>query len=287
MDVIYLMQKEMFRRCYSPRTISTYVQCIRQFMRFCKKEPNCVTKQDIKAYIDVFSAKREAGNTINVHLNALKFMFEEILNKKLTVKIRYSKTPKTLPVFLTKEEVIGLFKAVENEKHLLILEIIYSAGLRVSEVVNLKKCDFDFERRIGWVRKGKGMKDRPFIIARALESKLKAYVGKNCQASAGYLFPGANGRTLHIRTVQEIVKHAAIKSGIKKNVHPHSLRHSFATHLIENGYDVAAVQPLLGHNSAETTMVYIHMANPKMISVKSPYDDLAKNNGQQEKEAEK
>lgn len=274
MDIIYNLQREMLRRGYSPRTIQTYVFCIKNFLKFCKKDLNKITKVDIKSYLDKYVDNNCAGNTINVHLNSIKFLFEGILNRRLTLKIKYSKVPKTMPVFLTKEEIIKLFSVIENEKHKLILELIYSAGLRVSEVINLKKEDFEFERNIGWVRKGKGRKDRPFIIAKIIETKLKEYVNKNCLNPNSYLFAGKNKDKLTVRTVQEIVKYATKKAKIEKNIHPHSLRHSFATHLIENGYDIATVQPLLGHNSAETTLMYVHMGNPKMIKVKSPYDSL-------------
>lgn len=265
----------MLRRGYSPRTIQSYCWCINKFMGFCKKELNHIKKADIQEYIDNNIEKGNAGNTINLHLNAIKFLFEEILLKRLTLKIKYSKTPATLPVFLTKEEVLRLFAAIENEKHRLMLELIYSAGLRVSELLNLKKQDLDFERGFGWVRRGKGGKDRPFIIAKTLEDRLKKHIGENCNTTE-YLFVGRNDNRLTVRTVQEIVKNAAKKAGIQKNIHPHSLRHSFATHIIENGYDVATLQPLLGHNSAETTMRYIHMADPRMIKIVSPYDLLKK-----------
>lgn len=270
MDVLYLLKRETYRRGMSQRTTLTYCQCVKQFLQYCKKDPKCVTKKDIKDYLDTLIDKGACGNTINVHLNALKFLMEEILCKRIMLKIKYSKTPKTMPVFLTKEEVMRLFNAVDNSKHKLILELMYSAGLRVSEVVNLRKQDLEFERGIGWVRKGKGNKDRPFIIAKCLEAKLK----QHCDSVVNFLFEGRKGRHLHIRSVQEIVKNAAKKAKINKNIHPHSLRHSFATHLIENGYDVATVQPLLGHNSAETTMMYVHMANPRITNVKSPYDTL-------------
>lgn len=273
MDLIYNLQREMLRRGYSGRTIKTYCQCINKFMNFCKKELNKINKTDIKDFIDTYVDKDSPGSTINVNLNAIKFLFEEMLNKRVTLKIKYSKVAKALPVFLTKEEVIKLFNAVSNEKHKLILELMYSAGLRVSEALNLKRIDFEFDRSIGWVRKGKGNKDRPFIIAECLSSRLKDYINLNCENINSYLFLGRNGK-LSVRSVQEVIKKAAKRAGIEKNVHPHTLRHSFATHLIENGYSVGVVQPLMGHNSAETTMTYIHLANPKILNVRSPYDDI-------------
>ncbi|MBU0461624.1 MAG: tyrosine-type recombinase/integrase [Nanoarchaeota archaeon] len=275
MDELYLMKREMLRRCLSHKTIVTYVQCVKQFMRSSKKDLKQVTKKDIKEYLNHLVDEGACGNTLNVHLNALKFMMEEVLNKRVILRIKYSKTPKTLPVYLTKEEVLRLFDAVPNPVHKLILELIYSAGLRLSEVVNLEKNDLEFENNLGWVRRGKGNKDRPFIIARCLKEKLQKHIATT---DTRYVFAGRNGRHLHPRSVQEIVRQATKKAGIKKNIHPHSLRHSFATHLIEDGHDVATIQPLLGHNSAETTLVYVHMASPAILKVRSPYDRLKNQN---------
>ena len=273
MDALYFMQKEMLRRGLSRKTIITYMQCVRQFMRFCPKELMHVTSRDVRDYIDSIVERNACGNTLNVHVNALKFLMDGVLHKRVTWRIKYSKVPKQLPVFLTKDEVLRLFAAVENEKHRLVLELIYSAGLRVSEVISLKAIDFEFEKGIGWVRHGKGNKDSTFIIADCLKERLKQHADS---AGERWLFAGKNGFPLHPRSVQEIVKDAAMKAGIKKKVHPHSLRHSFATHLIENGYSLSAVQPLMGHSSAETTMVYVHMASPLLISVKSPYDGICR-----------
>lgn len=276
MDVIYKLQKEMLRRGYSNRTIQSYCWYIKKFMLFCKKDLKDVKKADIKDYLDKNLEKGNSGSTINIQLSAIKFLFEEIMLKRLTIKIGYSRLPKTMPIFLTKEEVMNLFDVVRNDKHKLMLELIYSSGLRVSELLNLKRRDFEFDRGFGWVRRGKGRKDRPFIIAKCLEKRLKEYMEKNCGSIDSPLFIGNNGTVLSPRTVREIVKRAAKKAGIQKEIHPHSLRHSFATHIIENGYDITTLQPLLGHNSAETTMMYIHMVDPKMINVVSPYDLLKK-----------
>lgn len=174
---------------------------------------------------------------------------------------------------MTKEEVVGLFDAIKNEKQRLMIELMYSAGLRLSELINLKICDIDIEKRIGWVRHGKGNKDRPFIIAEKMVEKLKDHISKYNLTYDSYTFTGLYGQ-LSKSYVQHVVRDAARKAKIKKKVHPHTLRHSFATHLIENGYDVASVQPFLGHNSISTTMVYVHIAMPNMINIKSPFDNL-------------
>lgn len=290
MDELYALKRECLRRGFSHKTVLSYSGCVRMFFRRCPKEPRRVTKKDVTEYIDSLIDKEKAGSTVNVNLCALKFFFGEVMHKRLLIRVKFCKKPKTLPVFLTKEEVIKLLETVENPTHKLILELLYSAGLRVSEAVRLKASDLDFPRGVGWVRRGKGGKDRPFIIAqtlrpclelqarRASERGAQSYIFEGRKSSRGRMGAGVrqSGETTHLsaRSVQEIVKAATKKADILKNVHPHSLRHSFATHLIENGYDVCAVQPILGHSSAETTLNYLHMAAPALLSVRSPYDEL-------------
>jgi site-specific recombinase XerD len=246
---------------------------VKRFFKENDKEPRKINRKDIKDYLDRLAQKDASGSTLNVNLNALKFLMCEILNKNFFVRIRFSKIPKTLPVVLDKQEIIRLFDAIRNEKQRLIVELMYSAGLRLSELINLKVKDIDLEKRIGWVRHGKGNKDRPFIIAEKMVEKLKDHISKYNLNFDSYIFTGWNG-PMSKSYVQHIVRNAAKAAKIKKKVHPHTLRHSFATHLIENGYDVASVQPLLGHNSISTTMVYVHIAMPNMINVKSPLDSL-------------
>src|SRR3989338_1031666 len=237
-----LIRKEGLRRGLSPRTIKTYNQCIKSFFSKCSKQPNEVKKQDVKDFLDRLIEKGAAGNTINVYLNALKFLYTEILGRKLLVSIRFSKTPKTLPVILTKEEVRKLIDAVENQKHRLMARLIYSAGLRVSELVHLRVKDFEFDKNYGWVRHGKGNKDRLFIIANNIKNELWEYISNNCNNPDSYVFSGQNQNHISVMAIQQIIKKAAKNAGIEKNVHPHTLRHSFATHLIENDYDVSSVQ---------------------------------------------
>jgi len=267
-DIIYAMKREMLRRKYSIKTISTYIFCLKRFLNKCQKDLNKITKKDIKEFLYNF----KTGNTINVYLNSIKFFFEEILKRKLTLYIRYSKVPVKMPVFLSKEEIVKLINSIDNEKHKLIVKLMYSAGLRVGEAVNLRTIDLDFENNYGWVRNGKGSKDRLFIIAENLKKEIIDHINSNCLKDNDWLFKGESGH-LSIRSVQEIIKSAKKKAKINKKISPHTLRHSFATHLIENGCDVASVQTLLGHSSIETSMVYVHAAG-KMLNVKSPYDSL-------------
>lgn len=277
MDIVELMKKELLRRHYSPKTLVSYVFCLNKFLIWCKdKEPRRITKQDIKGYLDCLCEKNLAASTLNLHQQALKFALENVLNKRFFINLPYSKLPKRLPEVLSQEEVVRLFRTIKNPKHSLMVRLMYSAGLRISELVNLRVKDFDFDKGYGWVRKGKGNKDRLFVLSSKIRDELLDFIGINGLAVDDWLFAGRMHWHLTTRTVYAVVKQASVAAGLGKRVHPHTLRHSFATHLIENGYDVTKVQALLGHNSPETTMAYVHMASPDLLSVISPYDYLLK-----------
>lgn len=270
-----LIRKEALRRGFSPKTIKTYCFCVEKFLSsFRNKELKCITKKDVQEYFDRFIEKGRPGNTINVHLNAVKFFFEEVLRKRLTVNVTYSKIPKRLPEFLTKDEVVLLLDSISNQKHKLMVTLLYATGMRVGELVSLKVRDFEFNQNYGWVRQGKGRKDRLFIIPQKLKSELLDWIEKQALHPDDWLFTGYGREHISPATIQAIIKEAARKAKIFKNVHPHTMRHSFATHLIQNGYAVTEVQPLLGHSSLQTTMIYLHMAAPELLKVKSPFDVL-------------
>lgn len=265
--------KELKRRRYSSRTISTYVFCVSKFLNWCKKPVNKITKKDVREYLEMKDSKGRAGNTLNVNLMAIKFYFEEILGRKMWIDIKYSKTPKRIQRYLTKGEIAKLLWAIKNPKHMLMIALIYSAGLRVSELINLKIKDLCFSEGFGFVRNGKGGKDRVFVIARAIKEEL-FFRCKN-RDSCEFVFLTNRKKKYSIRTIQVIVKRAARLAGISswKEIHPHTLRHSFATHLVENDYAITDVQASLGHKSPETTMVYTHSSG-RFIGIKSPLDKL-------------
>ena len=274
MDLIYEMKKEMFRRKYSARTIKAYVFCVQKFIKWFPNEFKRATKDDVKRYLQHLCEKDMSASTLNLYLQSIKFALEEVIGKpKFWVNLPYSKVEKALPEVLSKEEVVRIFSAIHNKKHWLLVKLMYSAGLRVSETVHLKVKDLELRRNFGWVRKGKGNKDRLFIIARKLNPELKEWIDMENLKLNSWLFSGRNSH-LTARSVQEMIKKAIKTANIQRNIHPHTLRHSFATHLIENGYSVADVQLLMGHNSPNTTMMYVHMASPSMINIKSPLDDL-------------
>ena len=256
----------------SINTIKSYCYHTKKFLEYVNKEPRKITKKDVKNYLYKISEEGKSSNTLNLVLSSIKFMISEILFKTWKLDIKYAKKTKSLPVFLTKKQVNKLLHVIKNKKHWLMIAMLYSAGLRRSELINLKVKDLDIDSNYGWVRKGKGNKDRMFIIARRLKPQLKTTIDK--LKYYDYLFTGNRGNHISKETLYKIVKRYSEKAGIKKNVHPHVLRHSFTTHMIESGYDITIVQRLLGHESVEATERYIHTAIPQRINVESPFDSL-------------
>jgi len=274
LDLVEAIKKEGFRRRLSRRTIISYIFWVKKFFKYCRKDHNEITKKDVKDYINHLSDRNLSGSTLNVALNSITFMIEWVLDKRWRLNIRYSKKPKKLPVVLTRDEIINLLRVINNHKHRLIMALMYSSGLRVNELVSLRVRDLELEQSYGWVRHGKGNKDRVFIIAERLKKDLTDWIEKEKLGYDSYLFKGRKGWHLSTQTVLKITKKSGMKAGIRKNIHPHTLRHTFGTHIIENGYSLQSLQGLLGHNSPETSTVYVHTACPKMIKIKSPYDDL-------------
>lgn len=268
------LRKECRRRRYSDRTVKTYLYCINRFLDWVGKDVGKISKKDVREFLEHLSEKDLSGNSMNTYHMAIRFLFEEVLDKRMWIDIKYSKVPEKMPLVLSKEEVKRLLEAIGNVKHRLMIELLYSAGLRVSELLDLRVCDLEIEKGYGFVRAGKGNKDRLFILSEKLRDKIKKLVTDEKLGSESYLFNSNREGRYHVRSLQQILKKASLAAGIKKKVHPHTLRHSFATHLIENGYSVSDVQALLGHKSPETTMIYVHMASPNMINVKSPLDGL-------------
>lgn len=274
MQISQVVMKVAKRKGLREQTIKTYIAVLEKFFRLYKKPYHKVTKKDILNHVDNLHRWKRAESTINVHVSALVFFFREVLHRRITVNVPYVKRRKRLPTFLTKEEISRLFGAIRNEKYTLMITLLYATGMRVSELVKLKVKDFSFNENYGWVRDGKGGKDRMFIVAQKLKGELIEYVSRGKLGQEDYLFSGYTNTHMSVQSVQNIVKRASREAGITKRVHPHTLRHSFATHLIENGYAITDVQPLLGHENVNTTMIYLHMASPQLLKIESPYDTL-------------
>ncbi|MBI2045594.1 tyrosine-type recombinase/integrase [Candidatus Pacearchaeota archaeon] len=258
----------------SKYTLRNYVRANLELLNFTKKKPEDVKIDDVKAY-QAGKLTDKSSKTIVLFLSAIRYAYSNILQKDPTIGIKRPKKENKIPVVLTKEEVLRLFEALKNKKSKLMITLVYALGLRVGELVNLKVSNFDFNERIGYIRQAKGNKDRKFIIPNYLCDELKEQVETQEKNNQEYLFTGKKGK-LSDRNIQKIVRLAAKKAGINKLVHTHTLRHSFATHLLENGLDIRIIQELLGHADISTTQIYSHVSTSVLKKVQSPFDSLMK-----------
>lgn len=259
---------------HSDQTAKSYIYWTKRFLNWSKKDIRYISKKDVNAFLQKLQNQDKSGNTLNVAHMAIKFFFEDVMNKKMWINIKYSKFPKRLPEVLSKEETRKLIDAIKNSKHQLIICLLYSTGMRVSELINLKIRDLALDKNYGYVRNGKGGKDRLITLPKNLIPAINRLMKIEELEDKDYLFKSNRGKKYNIKSIQKIIQIASINARIKKNVHPHTLRHSFATHLIENGYDVQNVQALLGHKSPETTLVYTHIASPNLVNTVSPLESL-------------
>jgi integrase/recombinase XerD len=261
---------ELELRGMSESTKKAYLKYNFDFLSLLKKEPMDVTKEDIKKYLAYLIRKKTAARTINLARSALLFYYNEVLEKGI-VRIKIPKINRSLPVYLTKNEVSNLINNAGSKKSKIIIKFLYSSGLRVSEVCNLKIEDLDLTNRKGFVRGGKGGKDRIFFISQSLSKEIEKFVDK---LKRGYLFSNPKSERTTERNIQKIVKLAAEKAKINKQVTPHKLRHSFATHLHDAGTSIRTIQELLGHSNLQTTEIYTHVSEKGLGEVKNPLEDI-------------
>lgn len=264
-DAELIVAQECKLKGYSNKTIETYLHHIRHFIT-SKKQP----REYLLMLIDKGSSDetvRSAGFAIKFYLKAIKKDSSEIQN--VLDNLPNVKREKKLPVILSKEEIEKLTFATKNINHRLIIQIGYSSGLRVSEIISLKWEDIDFDRNIIHLKKAKGKKDRVVMLSQ----KVKAGLLNLSASKQGYVFlTNRNGKYTD-RTIQKIIENATLKAGIQKNVTPHTLRHSFATHLLENGTDIRYIRDLLGHSDISTTLIYTKVSNRNIHNIKSPLDN--------------
>lgn len=256
----------------SEYTLRNYLNPNKKLLEFTNKNPSEITEDDVKLYISE-NLTESSSSSIIVFLSAIKYAFSSILKSDITLGIKRPKREKKLPTVLTKDEIKNLFENLNNKKSKLMVSFIYACGFRVSELTNLKIDDIDFNELIGHVKQAKGRKDRMFNIPKFLVDDLKNHVEKQRQSNKMFVFSGPNGK-LTSRNIQKIVSKSAKRAGINKDVHPHTLRHSFATHLLENGVDIRKIQELLGHSNLATTQIYTHISTEELKKIKSPIDEL-------------
>mgnify|MGYP006273333543 CR=1 FL=1 len=272
LSILETLESELIIRGYSEKTREAYITHNKEFLEYIDKNPKEVSEQDIKKYISYLMAKQAyKPSSINLILSSLRFFYKDILKLKIMDDIKSQKSEKKIPVVLTKEEVKQLLNSISNIKHRLLIEIMLSSGLRVSEVVALKLRDIDLTEKTLTVRSGKGKKDRLTILSDNIVKQIKTYLPSI--GDSEYLFPGRKDH-VSVKLPQKIVKIAAKKAGIRKNVSCHTMRHSFATHLLENGTDIRLIQTLLGHSSLDTTQIYTKVSSKQIKKVKNPFDDI-------------
>jgi site-specific recombinase XerD len=260
---------------YAPRTCKIYVQCVADFAAHFGRPPDELGKEDVRAYFTyLVDEKRISLSAFKQIVSALRFFYGVTLDRQDMIGyIRPPRSTRKLPVVLSQGEVRRLFDAVTNTKHKAALLTAYAGGLRVSEVVGLRIEDIDSDRMLIHVRQGKGRKDRSVMLSPHLLETLRLYVHEF--RPTRWLFPGSNyEKPLTTRTLQKVCTRARQKAGIQKHVTTHTLRHSFATHLLEAGTDLRIIQTLLGHGSVRTTQIYTHVSTHRLRSVRSPLDLL-------------
>ncbi len=269
MEFLEKVRRELSIRKYSPKTIKSYLACLKKYFDYKRFHIDTFDEESIKNYLYQLAKKDVSASLINQHINAIGFFYREIIKTSQKVHFKFSKKPQKLPVVLSHSEILESIDSLTNQKHKLILSLTYASGLRISEVQNLCVQDIDFESCTLHIKGAKGQKDRitPFSekLSNALRNNIAGKLAKDV------VFESIRGGKLSTRSLQNIFQNAMKKSRIKKPATFHSLRHSFATHLLENGTDVRYVQELLGHKNIRTTQRYTQVTNPKLKNIKSPF----------------
>lgn len=269
MDV-YLkkLEDELRLRRYSPKTVKGYVACVADYLRFKESGLDSVDVDHIKKFLLAKVDRGMSSQSVNQSLQAINFFCWNVLKYRGKIDIRFAKTPSKLPVVLSRDEIRSIIDSIGNEKHKLMISLAYAGGLRVSEIINLKIKDLDLTELTIHIKDAKGNKDRITVLPEKLvENIFDRMANRNLD---DYVFASERGGKLNERTAQIVFEKALRKAGIKKDATFHSLRHSFATHLLENGVDVRYVQELLGHANIRTTQIYTKVTNPALRNIKSP-----------------
>jgi integrase/recombinase XerD len=269
------MLEDLRLRNYAPKTQEIYVDHVARFARHFGRSPEALGPEEIRAYqLHLMQDKKASWSSFNQAVCALRFLYRTTLKQSWAVEqIPFPKQPKRLPSVLSPEEVGTLLKAVRNRKHRLVLMTMYATGLRVSEAAGLQVSDIDSSRMVIRVREAKGRKDRLVMLSPVLLEELRRYW--RWYRPTLWLFPGGDLSTpLSISAIQKVCSRARRAAGISKPVSCHTLRHSFATHLLEGGTDLRLIQTLLGHQSVGTTQLYTHVAAQRIVAASSPLDRL-------------
>ncbi len=274
-----LMERELQIRGFSPNTNRVYLSAVRDFVEHHNRPPGQISLDEIHQYqLHLIQRRQVAISTYNVHVSGLRFFYNVVLKKDWLIRdIPYRKTGRRLPVVLSPQEVSRLLDAIDNLKHRALLTSMYATGLRVGEATQLVVSDIDSRRMTIRVRQGKGRKDRYVMLSPRLLDLLRQYW--KVYHPKTWLFPsGRSGGPYDRATVSRILGKAKKQVGLSKAITTHTLRHSFATHLLENGANIRVIQRLLGHRSLRSSEVYLHVAKTYLEDTPSPLDALPEKN---------
>jgi len=272
------MLEELQRRNYSPNTVRPYLYAVEDFARYFGKSPDKLSQEHLRQYqLHLVQDCKLAVETIVGRIAALRFFFVKVLGRPYRqIDLVYPKRPERLPIILSEEDVARLIESASSSYHRVILMTLYGTGLRREELCRLKVTDVDSQRMVIHVRQGKGNRDRDLPLSPKLLEVLRDYW--RWRKPKTYLFPSLlrtrQEKPITSKTVWYAVREAARRAGIKKKVHPHLLRHSWATHLLERGADLREIQVLLGHNDLETTALYLHLSQRHLQAIQNPIDAI-------------
>lgn len=273
-----MMVEELHRRNYAQNTIRHYLRAVEDFARRFRCSPDRLGPRHIREYqAELFQKRKLSANSVGQHLAALRFFYIKTLRKAWSIaETPYPKKIHRLPTVLSREEVAQLLHAARTPCERILLMTLYAIGARNSELTHLKISDIDSQRMVVHIRGGKGRKDRDVMLSLRLLTALRAYWRYYHRKSSTWLFPSnyRKDRPIDTKTVWYACRKAAKRAGIQKRVHPHTLRHCFATHLYEAGTDLRAIQVLLGHEDLKDTLVYVHLAIQRLNATASPLDSL-------------
>jgi site-specific recombinase XerD len=272
-EILLQYKQKLIQRRYSVNTQKTYLSLFKKFLyRFNDKTINDISKAEIEGYIySLIRTKNISFSTQNQIINAIKFYYERVLNReRLTYWIERPKKEFKLPTVISEQSILRMLTSTNNIKHRCIIALLYSSGIRRSELLNLKKGDIDYERMMITIRGGKGNRDRVSLLSQTFMQSLIEYL--QIYNPKYWFFESPTKKKYSSTSVLNIVKKAARKAGLAQKVTPHTLRHSFATHLLEHGTDIRYVQDLLGHSSIKTTQIYTHISDTSLRKIISPLD---------------
>jgi len=276
-----MMLEELQRRNYAETTINSYIRIVEDFSLRFQRPPDRLGPQHIREYqAELFKKRKLAASTVTVYLAALRFFYTKTLKRGWSVaETPYPKKAEHVPSILSPQEVERLIAGADTSFHCTLLMTLYATGLRRAELTHLKISNVDSQRMVIHVKGGKGRKDRDVMLSHKLLTELREHWRRLRRKPSQWLFPGngqhTSDRPISTKVVWHACRNAAKRAGIQKQVHPHTLRHCFATHLLEQGADLRNIQMLLGHNDLKQTTIYLHVSELRLNATASPLDSLS------------